>query len=107
MRAPDEAGHEERPGAARGRRARVHDAQPEEQDEQREDRDQAVVEARIVGPLEENRGRDEREDRRPPAVARDAPGQEGAERDVEERQGRSGRRRRAPSDEPSRANGSA
>ena len=84
---PDEAGHEERPGATRGRRAPVHDAQPEEQDEQREDRDQAVVEARVVGPLEENRGGDEREDRRPPAVGADAPGQEGAERDVEERQG--------------------
>ena len=66
-----EAGHEERPGTGRrASRAGSTTRRPEEQDEEREDRDQAVVEARVVRPLEKDGRRGQREDRRPASIAR-------------------------------------
>ncbi len=83
----DQAGHEQRAGAIRARGARVRDAQAQEEDEEREDRHEVVVETRIVGPLQKDRRRDQREEGRPAAGAGNAPGQEGAEPHVKGRQG--------------------
>ena len=53
---------------ARG--ARVHDAEAQEEDEEREDRHEVVVKTRIVRPLQEDRRRGQREEGRPAAGAR-------------------------------------